>query len=390
MTEKILIVDDLKENRMLLSDFLKEKNYEVCEAEDGNDAVKQSVLQRPDLILMDIMMPKLNGYEACSKIKNNPETKDIPIIFLSSLSETGNKIEGFTAGGEDYFVKGGDLNELKARVQAHLKIRSLTKSLQDANNELQAKQEALDEDLNAAALIQRSLLPVKTPLKINRLDIAWECLPCLYIGGDIFNFINLDEEHVGFYIIDVCGHGVPSAMVAVSVSQHLHELIKQVEQGPYSKLHFPGEFLKDLNQEFDMTRFGRFFTIFYMVLNVNTGRLFYSLGGHPPAVLLRENAPYELLSKGGSVIGMDEGIPFEEGSLELMPGDKLILYTDGIVEYENSKGEFFCMSRFLDLLESVKQEPGEAIVQKVLDALAEFGQKEPPKDDVSIMCITYQ
>lgn len=389
MTEKIMVVDDQQENRMLISDFLKEHKYEVCEAEDGSKALEEAISQKPDLILMDIVMPKMNGYEACAKIKENSLTKDIPIIFLSSLTETKEKINGFNAGGQDYVVKFGDLNELKARVEAHLKIRSLNRSLMQANKELQEKQDILNEDLNSAAQIQRSLLPVKTPFRTGNLEIAWECIPSLYIGGDIFNFLPLDEEHMGLYILDVCGHGVPSAMVAVSVSQHFHELASQAGEGSYSKLLFPGQLLKDLNHEFKLSRFGKFFTIFYMVLNIKTMRLFYCLGGHPPPVLLHPNEPYELLKIGGSVIGIDEIVPFEEGTVELKPGDKIVMYTDGIVEYENSKNEFFSMTRFLELLESIKHESSQKIVETVLNSLNTFGENTPPKDDVSIMCLTY-
>jgi sigma-B regulation protein RsbU (phosphoserine phosphatase) len=389
MAEKILIVDDQAANRSLLSDFLTELNYQVCEAEDGNMAFNQALQQRPDLILMDIVMPNSSGYEACVRIKQETTTKDIPVIFLSSLAETKDKLKGFEAGGADYFIKFGDLSELQARVQAHLKIRSLTQSLVASNRELQEKQNALNEDLTSAAQIQRSLLPIKTPLSLPPLEIAWECLPCQYIGGDIFNYIRLDEEHVAFYMLDVCGHGVPSAMVAVSVSQHFHELISRNVDGAYSKLFFPGQLLKDLNQEFALSRFGRFFTAFYMVLNLRTGRLFHSLAGHPPAVLLRKERPYELLKSGGSVIGIDEIVPFAEDSRELKAGDKIVLYTDGVIEYENSKNEFFSMTNFLELLESIKHESAERIVQIVFETLNEFGNGEPPKDDISFICITY-
>lgn len=390
MSEKILVVDDQEENRALLCDFLTAKHYQVCEAEDGHIALQQALTHKPDLILMDIMMPNLNGYEACTKLKQDPATKDIPVIFLSSLTETKDKLKGFEAGGEDFFTKGGDLSELQARMQAHIKIRFLTKSLTEANQELQKKQKALNEDLTSAALIQRSLLPLTSHQKLPQLEIAWRCLPCQYIGGDIFNFIYLDEEHIAFYMLDVCGHGVPSAMVAVSVSQHFHELSTQAAAGSYSKLYNPLQLLEDLNHEYPMSRFERFFTISYVVLNINTGRLLHGLAGHPPAILLHKDAPYELLKAGGTVIGIDIIVPFEEDSKDLKPGDKIIFYTDGIFEYENPQGEFFSMSRFLDLLESIKHQPVDQIVLIVFDALNQFGQSEPIKDDISLMCVAYE
>lgn len=388
MSEKILVINDEEPVRELISYFLQQKGYEVIEASSGPEGIELSATNHPDLILLDIVMPGMDGFEACIKLKQNPKTKDIPVIFLSSLIETKHKIKGLEIGAVDYITRVSDQGELLARVQTHLKIRALTKELIDRNQELVQKQQYLDEDLKAAAAIQHSLLPPEQ-LTLPNLDIAWMCQSCDLVGGDIFNLIHIDEQHLAFYILDVSGHGVPSAMVTVSVSQFMHEsnvhLKEKNDQGAFS----PVNMMRSLDNEFPFTRFNKFFTMFYMVLNVQTGLLKYSSAGHPPAVLLHPTGKLEVLSKGGAVIGINEELQFEEGELILKKGDKVILYTDGIVEFQNHKEEFYGSARFYEMLESVKDQPVATIIVKINQSLQEFGNDAPIIDDISALALEY-
>lgn len=163
MSEKIFIVDDDFVNRKLLAAILKKDGYALLEAKDGEEAVGLAFREMPDIILLDIMMPKKDGFEVFSELKCDHRTANIPIIFLSAKTQTEDKIKGFDLGGADYVTKPFDRVEVLARVKTQLKIAGLTKEVIKANEELLKKQEALDEDLKAAAGIQRSLLPQETP-----------------------------------------------------------------------------------------------------------------------------------------------------------------------------------------------------------------------------------
>lgn len=215
--QKILVADDHIVNRKLLAGILKEEGYRLIEAEDGEEAVRLVLEEQPDLILLDIIMPKKDGYRVCSELQMDSRSVNIPIIFLSAKSDPEDKIKGLELGGADYVTKPFNRGEVVARVRSQLKIRELTKKLIRANQELLKKQELIEEDLRAAAGIQQSLLPSRPP-DVDVVDVAWRFLPCQRIGGDIFNVIQLDEDHLAIYMLDVSGHGVPSAMVAVSVS----------------------------------------------------------------------------------------------------------------------------------------------------------------------------
>jgi sigma-B regulation protein RsbU (phosphoserine phosphatase) len=237
MGNKILIVDDNMVNRKLLFGILKKEGYELIEAKDGEEAIEIALRELPDLILLDIMMPKKDGYEVCAELKSKRCMDNIPIIFLSAKTRTEDKIKGLDLGGADYVTKPFERGEVLARVRAQLKIHNLTKKLIEANENLLKKQKQIDEDLKAAAAIQGCLLPAGCP-KVEFLDAAWKFMPCERIGGDIFNLFQLDEKHWAIYMVDVSGHGVPSAMVSVSVSQMMQPqmglvLKKEINSHPY-------------------------------------------------------------------------------------------------------------------------------------------------------------
>lgn len=394
MPQKILIVDDHIVNRKLLVGILKKEGYKLIEAGDGKEAIEFALRELPDLILLDIMMPKKDGYEVCSELKSDSRSANIPIIFLSAKSGTKDKIKGLELGGADYVTKPFDRGEVVARVRAQLKIRDLTKKLILANEELIAKQELIDEDIIAAAGIQRSLLPPSPP-SVDIIDVDWRFLPCQKIGGDIFNLFRLDEDHWVIYMLDVSGHGVPSAMVAVSVSQMLHPhtgllLEKPIQSGPYYEVIPPAEVLNKLDQEYPIERFDKYFTISYLIMNTTEGSIRYSNAAHPPPVLLHPDGTLELLEEGGTIIGMGGVIPFDEGEKQLCFGDKLFIYTDGITEYQDENGAFYGEGRFYKELQRLKDKPISNIIDGVIRSVMDFGKQTEPQDDISLLGLEFR
>lgn len=378
MKEKILVINDDESIRDLTRHNLKAKGYETFEASNGLAGIEQAVQVNPDLILLDILMPDVDGYETCRRLKALPVTKDIPILFLSSLTSPKDKIKGLEMGAVDFISNVADKGELIARVQTHLKIQSLKKSLMDTNELLIRKQQNLDDNLNAAAIIQRSFLPPAN-FKMPGIDLASIWLPANPLGGDIFNTIQCGSDKIIFYMVDVSGHDVPSALVTVSVSQYLHQ--KNISNSSFSPL----QIMKDLDNEYPIERFDRYFTIFYGILDISTGAFSYSSAGHPSAVVISEGKKHKLLDKGGAIIGINTGQVYEEGIEVLCPGDKVILFTDGVSEMKNLDDELYGTERLYVLLEKIKNNPISEIVKTVRNSLEDFGQGVPAGDDVSIM-----
>lgn len=393
MPEKICIVDDNMINRRLLTGILRNEAYELVEARDGQEAIDVISKELPDLVLLDVMMPKKDGFQVCEELQRNDRTARIPVIFISARTRVEDKIKGLNAGGADYVTKPFDAGEVLARVKTQLNIARLTKELLKANEELTRRQRRMDEDLAVAAGIQQSLLPQLSP-DMENTAIAWRFMPCESIGGDIFNVLRLDETHWAAYMLDVSGHGLPSALVTVSVSQMLHPatgiLLKKTRRScPGYAVRRPAEVLDLLDQEYPIERFDKYFTVTYLIMNVKEGIIQYSNAAHPPPILLRRDGTLELLEEGGGVIGLGGVLPFQEGSKKIGQGDKLLIYTDGILEYEDKQGQFYGQNRLHDTLLQLRGRSIKGIVDGVIEAVMDFGDHHPPGDDVTLLGIGF-
>ncbi len=381
----VLVVDDNRVNRRLLTAILEKDGCRVIEAEDGAPGVELAREHLPDLILLDIMMPGTDGFQACRQLKADPVTQGIPVIFLSALSEVSNKVKGLTLGAVDYIPKPFERTEVVARVRSHLELQRLTRRLQE-------RQKQIDEDLAAAAEIQRSLLPAALS-EAKEVEIDWRFLPCERIGGDVFNFSTLDERHVSIYMIDVAGHGVPAAMVTVSVARSLSAetgyVVNKSSDSDGIEVRSPSEVLDRLDMEYPIERFGKHFTIAYLVLDRWTGVLRYSLGGHPPLLVVRANGTIEWLAEGGPLIGLGGLLPFDEGECQLQPGDRFFLYTDGIPEFECPQGTFFGEDRMAETLAKGTGLSLERACDDLLADLGDFGHGEAYQDDVTLLGVQF-
>lgn len=277
-----------------------------------------------------------------------------------------------------------------------LKYAAAEKKLDRLNRELLEKQNRLDEDLAAAAIIQRSLLPQKIN-SVESFEVAWNFEPCKHIGGDIFNIIRLDEDHWLIYMLDVSGHGVPAALVASSVSNILQPhtgyiLKKTTKSSPDQTIIQPCDVLDTLNREYPLERFNNFFTITYIIFDTTNGQLTYSNAGHPYPILLRKTGELILMKEGGPIIGVIESRSptakkclFGKEQLKMYPGDKLFVYTDGIVEYQNQTKELYGSERFYNQLMELKNKSVSDMVEIVLKSLMDFGNKTKPQDDISLL-----
>ncbi len=252
--------------------------------------------------------------------------------------------------------------------------------------ELQRKQTLIDQDLESAAAIQQSLLPDRSP-QIGNIQVAWRFEPCEQVGGDIFNIQNMDERKVGFYMLDVCGHGVPAALISVAVSQFLNSGDGLL--GNNCELVSPDIVLNRLDHAFPFERFDSFFSIICMTLDVQEGLLTYSSAGHPPPVLVRSKGFIETLDHRGPSIGIGSEETIDQQTIKLQAGDKILLYTDGLIENRNLAGAFFGKQRFYDILEKTRNEPVQKIVETVYAVVKEFRQKAKPDDDISILGVEY-
>ena len=252
--------------------------------------------------------------------------------------------------------------------------------------ELQRKQAMIDEDLKAAAAIQRSLLP-EGDLSLPNLHVAWKFDPCERIGGDIFNVQRVDDDQVGLYMIDVCGHGVPAALISVAASQYLAGPRGLLGSG--CQLASPATVLNHINEAFPFERFDSYFSIVCMSIDIRRGILTYSAAGHPHPVRVRGGEPLKMLDRRGPVIGFSPGGPYGQSEVRLEPGDKIILYTDGLTENRSREGRAFGRDRFYNLLRSFGSRPVDELIGGLHAEVRAFLQNAKPDDDISLLGVEY-
>jgi phosphoserine phosphatase RsbU/P len=258
--------------------------------------------------------------------------------------------------------------------------------IEEKNFELKEKQKQIDQDLRAAAGIQKSLLPNITP-KISNIRIASKFEPCERIGGDIFNIHSPDNKHLGFYMLDVCGHGVSAALISVTVSQFIQNIRDLLADE--SGIVPPEKVLNRINKAFPFERFDSYFTIIYMTLDLYDGCLTYSCAGHPPPVLIRSDKTIEILNHHGPIIGLSKGAPFGQARKWLQDGDKIVLYTDGILEIGNSKEELYGRNRFYETIKNCADGSAKDIVNAIHTSITNFGKDNKPDDDISVLVVEY-
>ncbi len=268
----------------------------------------------------------------------------------------------------------------QGRRMALVIIYDITK-IEKQKAELEAKQKQLDLDLRAAAGIQQSLLPSVLP-DAEGLGFAWKFEPCGQIGGDIFNITTLDDGRVCLYMLDVCGHGVAAALVSVSVSQFLANIGKLTE-----KRLTPSVILDELNRAFPFERFDSFFSIILMMIDPVQRTLSYGSAGHPSPVLVRAGGALETLDCRGPVVGLDPCLKFSSETVQLAPGDRVVVYTDGVLDVDNGSGELFGGDRFLEAIEGSRNGGAEAMVESIHEAARRFGGARAPDDDISLLVV---
>jgi len=285
------------------------------------------------------------------------------------------------------------VNTSRMSPQNRSTIHQLHRELQAVHQRLATREQELTDALQSAAHIQRSLIPRRPP-NFHRLRYAWCFAPFKKVGGDLFNVATLDEGTIMTYLIDVSGHGLASAMVSVAVHQTLSpttgNLLKRpLGYRPYYRITSPREVLAELEVEYPFERFEEFFTIAYLLLNPHTGRVRYGNAGHPAPLLLRQDGTLERLDRGGPLIGLNRRGEDDEGEAQLREGDRLFLYTDGLVEQTNADGDVYSEERLVASLLSQAGNDLDEACREGLAAQRRFAGTVPPQDDTTLLAIEY-
>jgi sigma-B regulation protein RsbU (phosphoserine phosphatase) len=382
----ILVVDDTPANLQVLAGMLKERGYKVRPVPGGKLALLAARRDPPDLILLDINMPEMNGYEVCDHLKADDRLRRVPVIFISALTEPLDKVKAFATGGVDYITKPFQMEELHARVETHLKLRRLQVELEAANARLAAANGRMSRDLRAAAKIQETFLPREVP-RVAGADFAWVYRPCDELAGDGLNIVPLGGNRVGLYVLDVSGHGVAPALLSVALCRLLSPPSdpSSILGGGRTEIMPPAEVAARLNRLFPFDpSTEQFATLVYGTLDAATGEFQYVTAGHPGPVHLPAGGSPVILESRGFPIGLaDEA--HSERTVRLAAGDRLYLYSDGVPEAMNPAGEQYGDARLMGAIDRGRSGPLAKAVAALQAEVEQWCGAAGRHDDMSIV-----
>ena len=386
----ILIAEDDPVSMGFLKKILEKWEYIVFTAEDGCKALEVFRENHVDMIITDWMMPEMDGIELCQKIRDLDTKRYIYTIIVTAKKQIRDKVEGFEAGADDFLTKPFDREELKSRIEAGKRILELENSLRRKNQLLEEANRRIMEDLKYAAKIQRSLLPNNLP-KIKGVDICWEFFPCDQLGGDMLNVLRLDENRYGLYVLDVSGHGVPAALFSVALSRLLSEtrdILKiRISEPPYYQITSPKDVLESLNKQFPMDlNTGQYFTILYGIIDISRHTFHWSNAGHPNPIMINESEVELITDAAGPPIGFFKDVEYQEGALELNPSQRILMYSDGILEALNQYDQQFTIDRLTDIIEDRKRLETKDLLSNLISEVEEWTKaKGGLNDDVTLL-----
>lgn len=392
--DRVLLVDDNPTNLQVLYQTLQSVNgIELLVAKSGEEALRLATDAQPELILLDIMMPGIDGYETCRRLKADEATREASVIFTSALSETQDKVKGLELGAVDYITKPFQAAEVVARVNTHLSVHNLRAALAERNRQLEAANERMRRELAAATRVQRSLLPPAAPAA-RGVHFGWRYDPCEALGGDLLNVFRLDRDHVALYVADVSGHGTGPALISAAVHRSLAardgegSLVVRSADDDVPGVTPPAEVIKRLNAIYPMSaNGGHFLTIVYAVLDLRSHVLRYGCAGHPGPVFARAGEPACALHLPALPIGVVADAEYDERSLQLAPGDRLFLYSDGLLEARGSSGRVFGDERLGAAVDSLADQSIEQALDAIIAAAAAWQDRDAFDDDVSILAL---
>jgi serine phosphatase RsbU (regulator of sigma subunit) len=362
---RIIVIEDDPAILRGLTDNLRLQSYDVQTAVDGEDGYRLVRENQPDLVILDLMLPGLNGYEICRKIRGHGLAT--PILMLTAQGQEMDRVQGFEAGADDYVTKPFSIRELLGRVRAILRRSEGRADL--------ANQRELDE----ARRIQERLVPSEIP-QLPGIRIAATWLPARITGGDYFDVMKFDDETVGVCIGDICGKGMPAALV-------MSNLQAAVKTCAFARMH-PHKLCECVNRIMCDNMAGHgFISFFYAVISTARRRLVYCNAGHNPPILRTRSGLTHDLDGGGGVLGVLPDWHYTDQEMGLASGDHLLLYTDGITETRNAEGEDFGSNRLTDLVEHFRNNDAAALMNDVIGAAHEFSNGHF-EDDLTVLAVT--
>ncbi len=368
---RILIVDDVPASVQILVEALRGQ-YQLSVATDGKAALAAAEKALPDLVLLDIVMPGMDGYEVCRVLRTSPRTREIPVMFLSSLEDVQDKTKGFEVGGNDYLVKPFHILEVKARVKSLLRAKAYA----------DAVKEEIAYELRIASEIQMGILPqdIAAVTEGTGLEAHATLHPAKEVGGDLYELLPMPDGNLVAVMGDVSGKGIAAALF-MAVTTALVRALAPGSGSPEELLRRVSDGLASHNPH---TMFVTLLCAFY---DPRTGRLSYASAGHPPPVLIRGGSALFLPLVPATVAGITEGLCAPCHCVDLQPGDLLVLYTDGVTEAMDAGDNLYGETKLLAELAGLSGRTPAAVTEALIRSVRTHAAQNPQSDDITVMAL---
>jgi sigma-B regulation protein RsbU (phosphoserine phosphatase) len=380
----LLVVDDNEDNRYTLTQRLKRQGYtQVATASNGREALEVLEKESFDLVLLDVMMPELTGYDVLERMNAHPRLRHLPVIMISAVDEIESVVRCIKLGAEDYLSKPFNPVLLSARVGSTLEKKRL-------RDETAAHLARIQAELDSAREIQLGMVPIDFPAAGAVVEVFARLEPAREVGGDLYDFFYLDPETLCFVIADVCDKGAPAALFMA----HTNSMIRVVStllRSRSGEHAAPAEVLAHVNRELcRANRSCMFVTLFLGMLDVPKATLTFCNAGHPkPYVVSTAAGVRQLDATGGVPVGIDADFEYESGVCTLTHGDTLFLFTDGVTEAMNAEGAWFGDERLRGGLDPFCGLAPQGVVDGVLASVNTFVAGAPQADDIAAMAVRY-
>jgi sigma-B regulation protein RsbU (phosphoserine phosphatase) len=380
---RILVVDDNDDNRYTLTLYLDLEGYTNVEtAQDGEEAIARLQTAEFDLVLLDVMMPKVDGYQVLTWIKGQPRLHDLPVIMISALNEMNSVVRCIELGAVDYLLKPFNPVLLKARLGSTLEKKRL-------RDQIDAHLARLEQELEAARRLQMAMVPQSFPKPSAAfpLELNASMEPAREVGGDLYDFFVTEDGKLCFLIGDVSGKGMPAALF-MARTKSLIRITTELMRARHGAAAGPAEIIARVNRELCQDNSDMMFvTLFFAMIEPATGELEFCNAGH--------NAPYRLNGKTvetieggkGIILGVRPDAAYTTGRLALAPGDGVYLFTDGVTEAADPADELFSEQRLEGVLRGSAGLSTADIVKSVTEAVRKFVGTALPSDDITMLAI---
>jgi len=378
---KILVVDDIPQNVRLLELNLRAEGYRFVAAYSGQEALEKIEAEHPDLVLLDVMMPGMDGYEVCRRLRQDKKTRALPIVMITAHEQGAErKMEAVDAGADDFIGKPFERHEVLLRVRSLLRVKLLHDELFRAN-------QRLEDELAMAREVQQAFLPNEYP-DIPGLEFAHKYIPTFAVGGDFFDVKERSPGVVEIFISDVMGHGPQAAMITGVVKTLLTQLS--------SRLAGPGYLLSQINEHFHSLMLSgglpMFVTAFCIVIDTMNRKYIYSNAGHPAPFLMQNQLSQmgKLVNEPGPALGMVPNTFYENHERELESGEMLFLYTDGLEELPDTDNVQFGVEELQRAILNNMHLPPHSFVEALMYAADAFSDGLASPDDITLLAVSYQ